>query len=242
MRIIPAIDIIGGKCVRLTKGDYDTKKIYNENPLEVAKMFEASGIKYLHLVDLDGAKSNNIVNYNILSEIASKTSLIIDFGGGIKSDKDIEIAFENGASQVTGGSIAVHKPELFLKWLSIYGNDKIILGADSNNRMIATNGWQQTSSEDVVDFISDYENKGVKYIICTDISKDGMLQGPSTELYKEILSKSNINLIASGGVTSIEDVKQMKQIGCEGAIIGKAIYEGKISLNELKIFISEIGL
>ena len=237
MRIIPAIDIIDGKCVRLTKGDYNTQKIYNENPLEVAKEFEACGIKYLHLVDLDGAKSNNIVNHRILNEIASKTELIIDFGGGIKSDKDIEIAFENGASQVTGGSIAVHKRTVFLEWLVKYGNDKIILGADSNNRMIATNGWQQQSDMDIINFIKEYEKKGVSYVICTDISKDGMLQGPSTELYNEILSKINIKLIASGGVTSIEDIKLVQQIGCEGAIIGKAIYEGRISLRELELFI-----
>ena len=241
MRIIPAIDIINGKCVRLTKGDYNTQKIYNENPLEVAKEFEASGIKHLHLVDLDRAKSNNIVNHKILNDIASKTKLIIDFGGGIKSDKDIEIAFESGASQVTGGSIAVHNRTIFLDWLAKYGSEKIILGADSNNRMIATNGWQQKSDMDVINFITQYENKGISYVICTDISKDGMLQGPSIDLYKEILSKSNINLIASGGVTSIDDIELVKQIGCEGAIIGKAIYEGRISLKELERFIIKVG-
>ena len=241
MRIIPAIDIIEGKCVRLTKGDYNTRIIYNENPLEVAKEFEANGIKYLHLVDLDGAKSSSIVNHRILNEIASKTDLIIDFGGGIKSNKDIEIAFENGASQVTGGSIAVHNKTLFLEWLTKYGTEKIILGADSNNRMIATNGWQQKSNMDVLNFITEYENEGVSYVICTDISKDGMLQGPSTELYKEILHKTTIKLIASGGVTSMEDVKLVKQIGCEGAIIGKAIYEGRISIKELEQFIINGG-
>ena len=241
MRIIPAIDIIEGKCVRLTKGDYNTRIIYNENPLEVAKEFEDNGIKYLHLVDLDGAKSSSIVNHRILNEIASKTDLIIDFGGGIKSNKDIEIAFENGASQVTGGSVAVHNRTLFLEWLIKYGNEKIILGADSNNRMIATNGWQQKSDMDVLNFITEYENEGVSYVICTDISKDGMLQGPSTELYKEILHKTNIKLIASGGVTSMEDVKLVKQIGCEGAIIGKAIYEGRISIKELEQFIINGG-
>ena len=241
MRIIPAIDIIDGKCVRLTKGDYNTQKIYNENPIEVAKEFEASGIKHLHLVDLDGAKSNNIVNHRILNEIATKTELIIDFGGGIKSDKDIEIAFENGASQVTGGSIAVHNKTLFLDWLAKYGNEKIILGADSNNRMIATHGWQKQSEMDVVNFIKEYEKDGISYVICTDISKDGMLQGTSVELYKEILSKTNIKLIASGGVTSIEDVKLVEQIGCEGAIIGKAIYEGRINLKELEQFIINNG-
>ena len=241
MRIIPAIDIINGKCVRLTKGDYNTQKIYNENPLEVAKEFEASGIKYLHLVDLDGAKSNNIVNHKILNEIASKTKLIIDFGGGIKSDKDIEIAFENGATQVTGGSIAVHNSEIFLEWLSKYGRDKIILGADSNNLKIATHGWQQTSDMDVIDFIALYENKGISYVICTDISKDGMLQGPSIDLYKQIISRSKVKLIASGGVTTIGDLELVKQIGCEGAIIGKAIYEGKIELKELELFILKSG-
>lgn len=239
MRIIPAIDIIDGKCVRLTKGDFSTQKIYNENPLEVAKEFEASGIQYLHLVDLDGAKTNHIVNHRVLHEIASKTNLIIDFGGGLKSDKDIEIAFENGASQVTGGSIAVHNRDIFLSWLNRYGSSKIILGADSNKRMIATNGWQQQSDRDVINFITEYENEGVKYVICTDISKDGMLQGPSTELYKEIIAKTNISLVASGGISSIEDVKIVEQIGCEGVIIGKAIYEGKISLKELEQFITK---
>lgn len=236
MRIIPAIDIIDGKCVRLTKGDYSTQKTYNENPLEVAKEFEANGIQYLHLVDLDGAKSNHIVNHGILNEIASKTSLHIDFGGGIKSDRDVKIAFENGAKQITGGSIAILNPELFNEWLLKYGPDKIILGADSYNRKIATHGWQKESQVDVIDFISAYEKKGVKLVICTDISKDGMLQGPSAELYKEILSKSHISLIASGGVTTIADLHLLHQIGCEGAIIGKAIYEGNISLNELREF------
>lgn len=230
MRIIPAIDIIDGKCVRLTKGDYGTKKVYNENPLEVAKEFEANGIKYLHLVDLDGAKSKHIVNHRILKEITTKTSLIVDFGGGIKSDDDVRIAFENGAAQITGGSIAVQNRELFLKWLETYGADKIILGADSHHRKIATHGWQQQSELDVVDFIADYEREGVKYVICTDISKDGMLQGTSNELYTEILQRTNVKLIASGGVSSIDDLVKVKQIGCEGAIIGKAIYEGKIKL------------
>lgn len=236
MRIIPAIDIIDGKCVRLTKGNYNTQKTYNENPLEVAKEFEANGIKYLHLVDLDGAKSNNIVNHMVLNKIATNTSLHIDFGGGIKSDKDIQIAFENGAEQVTGGSIAIQNPELFNKWLSEYGPEKIILGADSNNRKIATHGWQKESHVDVVDFIYEHEKKGVKMVVCTDISKDGMLQGPSTELYHEILSKTSISLIASGGVTTIADLHLLRQIGCEGAIIGKAIYEGYISLKELSSF------
>lgn len=233
MRIIPAIDIIDGKCVRLTKGDYDTQKTYHDNPLEMAKLFEGNGIRYLHLVDLDGAKSKHIVNHRVLKEITTKTSLIVDFGGGIKSDEDVRIAFENGAAQITGGSIAVQNRKLFLKWLETYGPDKIILGADSKNRKIATHGWQQQSDLDVVDFIADYETHGVKYVICTDISKDGMLQGTSNKLYAEILQKTNVKLIASGGVSLIDDLVRVKQIGCEGTIIGKAIYEGRISLKEL---------
>ncbi len=233
MRIIPAIDIINGKCVRLTKGDYSTKKIYNKNPLEVAKEFETYGIKYLHLVDLDGAKSKHIVNYKVLFEITNNTNLIVDFGGGLKSNEDLKIAFENGASQITGGSIATNNPSLFMEWLSTYGSKKIILGADCNNRKIATNGWLESSETDVIDFIKDYESKGVKYVICTDISKDGMLQGTSNILYTEIIDKTNIQLIASGGVSSIQDLEKLKLIGCEGAIIGKAIYEQKITLKEL---------
>ena len=232
MRIIPAIDIINGKCVRLTKGDYTTQIIYNENPLEVAKEFEANGIQFLHLVDLDGAKSKHIVNHKVLYEIASKTKLKIDFGGGLKSNEDLIIAFENGASQITGGSIATNNPALFLEWLTNYGADKIILGADCKNRKIATQGWLKSSESDVVDFISDYEQKGIKYVICTDIEKDGMLQGPSNDLYKEILVKTSVKLIASGGVTSVQDLEKLKLIGCEGAIIGKAIYENKITLKE----------
>ncbi|MBE7692780.1 1-(5-phosphoribosyl)-5-[(5-phosphoribosylamino)methylideneamino]imidazole-4-carboxamide isomerase [Tenacibaculum finnmarkense] len=234
MRIIPAIDIIEGKCVRLTKGDYATKKIYNENPLEVAKEFEDNGIEYLHLVDLDGAKSQHIVNYKILEQIASKTNLKIDFGGGLKSNEDLRIAFENGASQITGGSIAVKNPEIFTGWLAKYGADKIILGADCINRKIATHGWLETSEVDIIDFINEYEEIGIKNTICTDVAKDGMLQGASVDLYKEILSKSGINLIASGGVASIDDLIELKEIGCESAILGKAIYEGYISLKELQ--------
>jgi len=234
MRIIPAIDIIGGKCVRLSKGDYSTKKIYNESPLEVAKEFEANGIQFLHVVDLDGAKSNHIVNYKVLNEIATQTNLKVDFGGGLKSNEDIKIAFENGASQITGGSIAVKNPDLFEEWLAIYGTEKIILGADCFDRKIATHGWLETSSLDVVDFILDFEAKGVQYVICTDISKDGMLEGTSNELYTEIIEKTKIRLIASGGVTSIEDVEKLIEMGCEGAIIGKAIYEQKITLKELR--------
>lgn len=233
MRIIPAIDIINGKCVRLTKGDYATQKTYNENPIEVARSFENSGIKYLHLVDLDGAKSGSIVNHKVLESIATQTNLIIDFGGGVKSDTDIQKAFEYGASQITAGSIAVKNPEKVTEWLSQYGPDKIILGADCNNRKIAVNGWLQESDTDVLEFIQGYQKKGIKSVICTDIAKDGMLQGPSTNLYKEIIGSANINLIASGGITNIQDVLDMKAIGCEGVIIGKALYEGKIELKEL---------
>ncbi|SOS46894.1 1-(5-phosphoribosyl)-5-[(5-phosphoribosylamino)methylideneamino]imidazole-4-carboxamide isomerase [Tenacibaculum dicentrarchi] len=234
MRIIPAIDIIEGKCVRLTKGDYATKKIYNENPIEVAKEFEDNGIEYLHLVDLDGAKSQHIVNYKILEQIASKTNLKIDFGGGLKSDEDLRIAFDNGANQITGGSIAVKNPDVFTGWINKYGGDKIILGADCINRKIATHGWLETSEVDVVDFIKQYEQIGVKNTICTDVAKDGMLQGASVDLYKEILSKSDVNLIASGGVASIDDLLELKEIGCEGTILGKAIYEGYVTLKELQ--------
>lgn len=233
MRIIPAIDIYHGKCVRLSKGNYDTQKIYSENPVDIAKSFEDNGISYLHLVDLDGAKSQKIINYKVLETIATKTNLIIDFGGGIKSIEDVKIAFDSGASKITGGTIASKKPQLFLELLNKYGSKQIILGADCNNRKIATNGWFETSSIDVVDFIQEFETKGINEVICTDISKDGMLQGPSFDLYKEILLKTKINLVASGGVSSINDLIKLKQIGCEGAIIGKAIYEGKITLKQL---------
>lgn len=234
MRIIPAIDIIDGKCVRLTKGNYDTKKVYDENPLKVAKAFEDNGIQYLHLVDLDGAKSKHVVNYKTLELIASKTSLRVDFGGGLRSDDDLRIAFECGAIQITGGSIAANNPELFLTWLAKYGSEKIILGADCNNRKISTDGWLESSELDVIDFIKDYEQKGIIQVICTDIAKDGMLQGSSNELYAEIIANTKINLIASGGVSSLKDLDQLKNIGCKGAIVGKAIYEGKITLKELQ--------
>jgi len=233
MRIIPAIDIIDGKCVRLSKGDYNTKKIYNNSPLEVAKEFEDNGITYIHLVDLDGAKSNHIVNHKTLEDIATKTNLKIDFGGGLKTNKDLKIAFESGANQITGGSIAVKDQAMFLEWLKIYGPSKIILGADCYNRKIATEGWLKPSSIDVLEFIQLYESKGVKNVICTDISKDGMLQGTSNQLYTEILQKSNINLIASGGVSNYNDLLELKQIGCEAAILGKAIYENRITLKQL---------
>jgi phosphoribosylformimino-5-aminoimidazole carboxamide ribotide isomerase len=233
MRIIPAIDIINGKCVRLTKGDYNTEKIYNHDPLEVAKEFEAHGIQYLHLVDLDGARAKQIINYKVLQAITSKTQLKVDFGGGIKSNEDLKIAFENGASQITGGSIAVSNPALFIEWIEQYGPNKIILGADYKQRKISTQGWLENSELDVIDFIITYEAKGIQYVISTDISKDGMLEGTSNELYAEILRKTNIQLIASGGVSKIEDLEILKEIGCEGAIIGKAIYEKRISLKEL---------
>ena len=234
MKLIPAIDIIGGKCVRLTKGDYGTKKIYNENPLEVAKSFEDNGISYLHLVDLDGARSNRIVNYKVLEKLAIKTNLCIDFGGGIKSDEDIAIAFDSGASKITAGSVAVQKRALVEDWIRRFGAEKIILGADCKERMIATNGWLESSEMDVIEFINSYNKTGISEVICTDISKDGMLQGPATELYREILDKTDIDLIASGGVSSMDDLYLLIELGCSGAIIGKAIYEGKITFKQLR--------
>lgn len=237
MKIIPAIDIIDGKCVRLSKGDYGTKKIYNENPLEVAKEFEGYGIKYLHLVDLDGARSKHIVNQKVLESIASETFLEIDFGGGLKTIEDIETAFESGAKQITIGSIAVQDPAFCLELIQKYGSEKIILGADCENRKIKTSGWLEENALDVIDFILQYRKKGIQNVICTDISKDGMLQGASGELYSEILSRTEISLVASGGISCIEDVHQMKAIGCSGTIIGKAIYEGKISLQQLQEFV-----
>lgn len=248
MRIIPAIDIIDGKCVRLSKGDYDTKKIYNENPLEVAKNFEAHGIQYLHLVDLDGAKSKHIVNHKILEQIASKTNLKIDFGGGLKTDQDLHVAFESGASQITGGSIAVKKPKIFESWITTYGAGKIILGADAQNEKIAINGWQEESTKELIPFIKSYMKKGVSYVICTDISKDGMLEGPSFDLYSKIINQGtvitddsditrSIKLIASGGISTFNELPKLAALGCEGTIIGKAIYENRISLKQLENFI-----
>jgi len=233
MKIIPAIDIIDGKCVRLSKGDYDTKKIYNENPVEVAKEFEDFGIQYLHLVDLDGAKAKKIINQKVIENIAKNTNLTIDFGGGIRSEEDLQKAFDSGAKKVTLGSIAVVNPELCLAWLEKFGAEKLILGADCLDRKIKTSGWLENSETDVVDFIKEYQKKGFKEVVCTDISKDGMLQGPSTALYQEIIENSTIELIASGGISNIEDVQKMKEIGCAGTIIGKAIYEGRISLEQL---------
>ena len=238
MRIIPAIDIIDGKCVRLSKGDYATKKIYNEHPLEVAKAFEGVGIQYLHLVDLDGAKSQHIVNYKVLEDIASKTNLHIDFGGGLKSDKDLHIAFESGAKQITGGSIAVKEPETFKGWLKAYGSDKIVLGADAQDEKVAISGWLEASKEELIPFISSYKKEGVNYVICTDISKDGMLEGPSFDLYKRILEEvPEISLIASGGISHFDELAQLAEMGCEGTIIGKAIYEQRISLEQLEKFV-----
>ena len=238
MRIIPAIDLIDGKCVRLSKGDYATQKIYNEHPLEVAKAFEAHGIQHLHLVDLDGAKSKHIVNHKVLEDIASKTSLKIDFGGGLKSDEDLKIAFESGAHQVTGGSIAVKEPEVFEQWIETYGSEKIILGADVQGDRIATNGWLETSEHRLVDFVKDYHAKGIQYVICTDISKDGMLEGPSFEVYADLLAaQPGIKLIASGGISSFDELPRLAAMGCEGTIIGKAIYENRITLAALENFI-----
>jgi len=238
MRIIPAIDIIDGKCVRLSKGDYDTKIIYNENPLEVAKSFEAHGIEYLHLVDLDGAKSSKIVNYKILEQIANQTSLKIDFGGGLKSDDDLRIAFESGANQITGGSIAVKNRAIFEKWISEYGSDKIILGADAKDEKIAVSGWLEDSNEDLIPFIQDYQTKGIQYVICTDIAKDGMLEGSSFDLYEKILAEAKgVKLIASGGISTFDELPKLAELGCEGTIIGKAIYEGRITLKQLENYI-----
>jgi len=238
MRIIPAIDIIEGKCVRLSKGDYNTKKVYNENPLEVAKQFEDHGIEYLHLVDLDGAKSKHIVNHKILEQIASKTNLKIDFGGGLKTDEDLRIAFENGANQVTGGSIAVKDQDTFISWIQKFGSDKIILGADAQNEKIAVSGWQEESDQELIPFIKEYQTHNISYVICTDISKDGMLQGPSFDLYKRILEETkNLKLIASGGISEFDELPKLASLGCEGTIIGKAIYENRISLKQLETYI-----
>jgi phosphoribosylformimino-5-aminoimidazole carboxamide ribotide isomerase len=279
MRIIPAIDIIDGKCVRLSQGDYNQKTVYNEDPLEVAKEFEANGIQHLHLVDLDGAKSAHVVNWKVLERIAGQTGLQVDFGGGVKTDEDIKIVFESGAKQVTGGSIAVKDAETFEGWISNYGSHKIILGADAKEGRIATHGWLESSELEVVSFINEWNKKGIEYVICTDIAKDGMLAGPSYELYKEILklnnsiegqplspsrgegtlasnealqertkkdkqiphgvqnSQASIQLIASGGVAVADDLHRLRDMGCEGAIVGKAFYEGRISFKELREFV-----
>jgi len=233
MRIIVAIDIIGGKCVRLTRGNFDTKKVYNEDPLEVALKIEDNGINYLHLIDLDGAKNKRIENLRVLEKIAGKTNLKIDFGGGLRSYEDLLTVFNAGARQVTAGSTAVTDPRLFIEWLTKLGQEKLILGADCIDRKVSTGGWLENSDKDIISFISDYRSKGVKYVICTDIKKDGMLEGPSTALYKEILDTVKIKLIASGGISSNGDIEDLREAGCEGVIIGKAVYEGKITLKEL---------
>ena len=219
IEIIPAIDIIDGKCVRLSQGDYDSKKVYNENPVEVAREFEANGVRRLHVVDLDGAASHHVVNHRVLEQIATRTSLIVDFGGGVKSDEDLKIAFESGAQMVTGGSVAVKDPELFCHWLEVYGSEKIILGADVKEHKIAV-------------------NKGIQKVICTDISCDGMLKGPSIDLYKEMLEKfPNLYLMASGGVSNVDDIIALNEAGVPGVIFGKALYEGHITLKDLRIFL-----
>jgi phosphoribosylformimino-5-aminoimidazole carboxamide ribotide isomerase len=236
--IIPAIDIIDGKCVRLTHGDYSQKKIYNEHPLEVAKEFEDAGIRRLHLVDLDGAKAGAVKNWKVLEAIAGKTSLIIDFGGGIKSEKDVQIVFDSGAALATVGSIAVKDEETFSKWLEKFTAEKFLLGADVKNEKITVSGWTEQTEIWIYDFIEKYVQNGMKQIFCTDVSKDGALEGPSTELYKNIVEKfPELHFIASGGVSSIDDVYKLQEVGCKGVIIGKAIYEGRIQLQELKAFL-----
>lgn len=237
IELIPAIDLIEGKCVRLTQGDYATRKIYNEDPLEVARQFEDAGVRRLHLVDLDGAKAGRIVNYKVLEKIATHTGLVIDFGGGLKSDDDLRIAFDCGAEMITGGSIAVKQPERFLTWLERYGNERIILGADAKEKKIAINGWEEGTDVELIDFIQAYQTKGIRKVISTDIARDGMLQGPAIELYQEIQQAiRDLYLIASGGVRSIGDIEQLEEAGIPAVIFGKAIYEGHILLKDLKRF------
>ena len=238
IEIIPAIDLIDGKCVRLSQGDYAQKTVYNENPLEVAKMFADAGIRRLHLVDLDGAKAHHIVNHKVLERITSGTDLVVDFGGGLKSDDDLRIAFECGASMVTGGSIAVKNLDVFSSWISKFGAEKIILGADVKNEKIAVGGWLETTELELLPFIKEYIRQGINKIICTDISKDGMLQGPALELYKKMLAaQPDMYLIASGGVSSIRDIELLHEAAVPAVITGKAIYEGRITLKELSRFI-----
>ena len=234
MRIIPAIDIIDGKCVRLSQGDYAQKTVYNENPLEVAKQFEDAGLRHLHLVDLDGAKARKVVNWKVLQAIVTNTGLKVDFGGGLRTTEDVRKVLECGAAQITAGSIAVSDRETVLQWLTEFGAERIILGADAKDGRIATHGWLDDSGLDVLRFIDDYHRAGIRYVVCTDIAKDGMLQGPSTELYQHILAANkDVSLIASGGVSSIQDLHELKAAGLEAAIVGKAIYEGRITLKEL---------
>ena len=238
LTIIPAIDLIDGKCVRLSKGDYDQKIVYNENPLEVAKAFQDHGLQRLHLVDLDGAKEKHVVNWKVLEKLASKTELVIDFGGGIKSDQDIDIVFCSGAVLATIGSIAVKNKTLFYTWLEKYGPDKLILGADVNDKKIAVSGWLETTDIDLFEFLEEYMERGVKHVLCTDISKDGMLEGTSVELYKDLMKKfPDLGLIASGGITQMDELYILDEMKVPGAIIGKAIYEGKITLTDLQKFI-----
>lgn len=238
IELIPAIDLIDGKCVRLSQGDYDSKKVYNENPVEVAREFEDHGIRRLHVVDLDGAASHHVVNYRTLERIASSTSLAIDFGGGVKSDEDLRIAFESGAQMVTGGSVAVKDPALFARWIDTYGGDKIILGADVKERKIAVNGWKDETACDLFPFLDDYLRRGITKAICTDIACDGMLQGPSLALYKEILERHpSLHLIASGGVSSVDDIEALQEAGVPAVIFGKALYEGRIRLKDLYRFL-----
>lgn len=235
MEIIPAIDIIDGKCVRLTQGDYDQKKIYNEHPLEVAKEFEDAGLQRLHLVDLDGAKAGAVKNWKVLETIASKTSLTIDFGGGIKKEEDVKVVFDSGAALATVGSIAVKDEKTFVQWLQKFGAEKFLLGADVKDEKIAVGGWLETTDVWIYDFIEKYINHGVQQIFCTDVSKDGKLEGPSIDLYKNIIAKfPSLHFIASGGVSGSEDVHALREIGCKGVIIGKAIYEGRIAVSDLK--------
>ena len=234
IELIPAIDIINGQCVRLTKGDYDQKKVYNDDPAAVAKEFEQLGFRRLHIVDLDGAKSKHIVNDAVLRSITTETKLIVDFGGGIKTEEDIEKAFEAGASMVTVGSIAVTKPALFIQWLEKYGADKMILGADVRNGMISINGWKKDSKEELLPFLKKYIDAGVKNVLCTEISKDGTLQGPAVTLYKEVMKAyPQLHLIASGGVSQKEDIEELEREGIPAVVFGKAIYEGRIDLKEL---------
>lgn len=237
MHIIPAIDIIDGKCVRLTQGDYAQKKVYNEDPLEVAKSYEDVGLMRLHLVDLDGAKAGHIVNFRVLERLASKTSLHIDFGGGLKTDADLKVAFECGAQQVTGGTVAVKNRDIFLNWIKTHSSEKIILGADVKDEKIAVGGWLETSNLWLKDFLRDFTEQGIQYCICTDISKDGLLRGASNELYTSVLKDfPELKLIASGGVANMDDLVKLREIGCFGAIVGKAIYEGRVTLKELERF------
>lgn len=237
IELVPAIDIIDGKCVRLSQGDYDTQKVYNENPLEVAKEFEANGIRRLHVVDLDGAKSSHIVNYKVLDQLAGHTSLTIDFGGGIKTDEDLTIAFEYGAQMVTLGSIAVKNPDLFKSWLHKYGAEKIILGADVKDNRISVNGWKEESQQELLPFLDGYTQEGIRKVLCTDISRDGMLQGPSIDLYKQIMAQfPDMHLIASGGVSGLDDIIRLDEAGIPAVVFGKALYEGRITLKDLKRF------